>query len=244
MRERARLPRLRFILAAAVWGATLLLVGCDGEGGSGTGPGRYLLEGYFGGTVVPGGFGMYVGRVESSDPSARDCEVTLNGSTVNPRPMLSTDSDAFFSLMSYDYEPNIEYTIEATLDGRSATCSFTGPEYPWVEISAPGDSSSFSPGDEIQVSWGYSDGTPERVFVRASASDEGEDSPLYERELGGATTSHTIPGSSTSSWGSFSDILITVDLGEEAWPFNGDLAYRGSFVVTVLSGDAIIIFPN
>jgi hypothetical protein len=228
-----------------------LIWGCSsgdkttGSGGNGDEPssGRYVLEGWFGGAVVEGSFGMWVGRIDSTDASAQDCHVTINDSSLTAWALLSDDADAFFSLLAYDYVPNQQYTIRASLAGKIATCSFTGPEYPWITITSPtGD--SFAPGEEIQLVWEYDPGTPENVYVTASAQIDQEEVILLEQELNGSHTSYTISEGTTENWGSYDDILITVDGGEDAWPFTGDLAAIGSTVFTALPGDAIILYPG
>jgi len=133
-------------LAAAVSGCSSgdTTTGTDG-GDEDAASGRYLLEGWFGGTVVEGGFGLWVGRIDPDDPSAKECVVTINGTGLDLMELLSTDDDALYAVLNYDYEPGTEYTITATLGSRSATCSFTGPDYPWITITSPqGD--TFVPG--------------------------------------------------------------------------------------------------
>lgn len=233
---------LAMFVAVSLSGA---LGGCpdeDGNGGNGGAPGgEYLIEGYFGGTVMPGGFGLYVGRLEPGDPSASDCDATLNSEDVDLRPLLSDADDAVYAILAYDYVPGSPYEIVVTLGGASATCSFTGPEFPWVTLEQPTDT-TFTPGAPIDLVWSYDDGTPEAVHISVTG---GYDSDLLlEEQLAGSETSFTIAGSETAGWGGYPDILIRVDLGGDLWPFTGDLASPGSVVATIFTGDAASLYPN
>ena len=228
----------------------LLLSGCGGGGGDddpgpgvGDPSGKYLIEGYFGGAVIPGGFAVWVGRLDAGDTSAKECQITINGTSLSRADLLSTESDAFYSILEYDYAPNTAYTVTATLDGRTATCSFTSPETPWVEITAPADNSLFEPGTDIDLAWSYDSGTPDNAYVGAMC-DEEDEPILADQTLAGSATTYTIAGSVTDDWGDYADVLITVDLGEKVYLFTGDLAYAGSAVATVLPGDAIIVVPG
>ncbi len=230
--------------------AALFLSGCGGGGGDdNSGPdlgdpsGKYLIEGYFGGAVIPGGFAVWVGRLDSGDASAEGCQITINGTSLSRADLLSTETDAFYSILDYNYAPNTAYTVIATLGGKTATCSFTSPETPWVEITAPADNSLFEPGTDIDLAWSYDGGTPDNAYVEAMC-DEEDESILAEQTLAGSATSYTIAGSVTNDWGDYADVLITVDLGENVYLFTGDLAYAGSAVATVLPGDAIILVPG
>lgn len=221
----------------------VIAIGCDEtDAENGDAPSdKYIIEGYFGGNVAPGGFGLYVGRIDPNDPSASDCDVTLNGQTVDLRPLLSSDADAFYAVLAYDYQPGTDYEIEVSLGGVSSSCSFTGPEYVWLTLEQPaGD--AFTPGDPIDLVWSYDDGTPGTVHITATGGYE--DEVLLEEQVDGSETSFTIPGSETAQWGGYSEVLITVDLGGELWPFTGDLASMGSFVATIFTGDAALLYPN
>jgi len=232
-----------WLIAAA---AALLLGAVSGcEEGADTDDGDapsdvYLIEGYFGGNVVPGGFGLYVGRIDPGDPSASDCDVTLNGETVGLRGLLSDDDDALYAVLAYDYTPGTDYEIEVSLGGVSSSCSFTGPEYVWLTLDQPTDG-PFTPGAPIDLVWSYDDGTPDTVHI----SVLGDDSEiLLEEQLPGTNTSFTIPGSETAQWAGQTDMAIMVDLGGELWPFTGDLASMGSFVATIFTGDAAVMYAN
>jgi hypothetical protein len=235
----------RIFVAMFVAMALFGLSGCpdeDSNGGNGDAPaGEYLIEGYFGGSVMPGGFGLYVGRLEPDDPSASDCDVTLNGQDVSLRPLLSGADDAVYAILAYDYEPGSQYEIVVTLGGVSSTCSFTGPEFPWVTLEQPADT-AFTPGDPIHLVWSYDDGTPDTVHISVTGGYDSDN--LLEDQLAGSETSYTIAGSETAGWGGYSDILIRVDLGGDLWPFTGDLASHGSVVATIFTGDAATLYPN
>ena len=89
--------------------------------------------------------------------------------------------------------------------------------------------------------WSYDDGTPDTVHI----SVLGDDSEiLLEEQLPGTNTSFTIPGSETAQWAGQTDMAIMVDLGGELWPFTGDLASMGSFVATIFTGDAAVMYAN
>lgn len=229
--------------------ALLFAAGCSssdnstGSGGDGSEETGYLLEGYFGGAVAEGGFGLWVGRLDPQYASAQDCQVTVNGQDINLMGLISTDDDAFFAALTYEYQAGTQYTISAALGGRSATCSFTGPSYSWITITAP-VSDLFVPGDPLELVWEYDDGTPDQVYITASVTSGDEELILLETGQNGSIASYTISGDVTALWDDYTDILVTVDGGEDAWPFTGDLTALGSAVYTVLPGDAIIINPG
>jgi hypothetical protein len=227
--------------AIAAWALTVLLgTGCGDDGG-GTESGRYLIEGYLGGTAVPDGIGLYVGRVVTSDPSAKTCSATVNGTPLQLRPLLSTDDDAFFSILTYDLVTGTAYVVSVTCGARSASAGFTATAHPWITITAPADASTFGPGSPIDLAWSYDGGTVPQVHIRVSVEES--DAALYDQTVAGSNTTHTIPGSATASWGAYPDVLVTVDGGEEAYPFTGELAVPGSVLATVYSGDAVVLTP-
>jgi len=80
--------------------------------------------------------------------------------------------------------------------------------------------------------------------VSASTTVDEDEVTLLDVELDGTATSYTIPGATTAGWSTYQDILITVDGGEDAWAFTGDLAAPGSAVFTVVPGDAIVLNPG
>ncbi len=237
------LTRLRAL--ATLLSLTAVLWGCSsGDKSTGTGGDPddvtlpYLLEGYFSGTVVEGGFGIWVGRLDPQFPSSRECQITMNGEALTLLPGVSDDDDALFALVNHEYEPNVQYTISASLGGRTSTCSFMGPEYPWIDITTPSGDGYFTPGAPVELVWAYDRGTPQQIYVRVTADGGEEDIALVEQELAGATTSYTVAGLLTAAWSPYDQVLVTVDGGEDAWPFTGDLAVASSAVYTVCSGDA------
>ena len=100
------------------------------------------------------------------------------------------------------------------------------------------------PGEALEIAWEYDDGTPDEVQIHASVSTQDEETTLLETTQDGTIQSYLISADQTAQWDVYTDILITVDGGEEAWPFSGDLAALGSAVFTVLPGDAIIVNPG
>jgi hypothetical protein len=227
------------------------LSGCGGGGGStssggdGDGPlpesGQYLIEGYLGANFVEGGFGVWVGRIDPEDDPASGCTITINGAAVQERTLLSTDDDAFYSNVDFDYEAGVDYTIQVTKGERSATCSFTGPSYPIITMTQPtGD--TFVPGEALLIAWEYDSGTADDVYINVYGDDD--ELLIAEVHVAGTTTSYTIPGSVTEDWGAEQEVFITVDAGEAFFPFTGSLAYTGSGVVTIFTGDAEILYPG
>jgi len=244
------LSRVGDRLGLALLLAALLGAGCSG--GSSTNPGdgddnplgtgQYELLGYFGGDVAPGGFGLYVTRLDPACASAKGAQVELNGAEVGLREVVSTDEDAFYSILSLEYESGIQYQIDVGLGDRSAACAFTGLAYPQVTITAPESDATFVPGESIEVTWSYDEGTPSAIYV---AAGQDADPMAVSVELPGTTTSYTIPGSITSTWTDQNDaVLITVDEGEAFYPFTGDLAGVGSGVATVGWGDAALVYAG
>jgi hypothetical protein len=110
-----------------------------------------------------------------------------------------------------------------------------------VTITAPDEGRGFTPGEPIELVWEYEGGDPEDVFVGVSGSDGQADVVLLEEELPGSATSYTINANKTGEWEQYEELLITVDLGEMAWPFTGELAAAGSGVGIILPGDAAIL---
>lgn len=218
--------------------------GDDDDDDNPAGP-QYMLEGGFGGTFVPGGFGLWIGRIDSDDPSASGWTVTLNGQDV-PESVLSGDDDAFYSLVPFDYVSNVVYTIVASSEAGSATCTFTGPEFPIVEMTTPsGD--TFVPGEPIVVTWQYDRSAPDHVYVNAygdTEEEEEDDELIPEVVLPGSTTTYTIPGTTTEDWADEYNVLITVDAGEAFYPFTGSVAFVGSGIAMVFSGDAASLVPG
>lgn len=240
---------LRFPLAAGaiIPALTILVVlcsaGCSSDSSTksdddGDGHGLYLITAYVGNALVPGGsISANVNRLDAADASAKECVITVNGTTVPLLPLASTDSNAVFTRLNFGYQAGTTYTVVATIAGRSATCSFVAPPYVWPTIDSPADGSGYETGQPIALSWSFEGDAPDQVQVEASG--DGDDI-LYEQALPGSTLSHTIPGSATANW-TDDDLLVTVDFGERVWPFTGELAAPGSVAGTVLPGDAIIL---
>jgi len=244
-RLRAALLPLAVLLAAVLAAG---MFGCSGDKStnSGTPPddtsGRYLITGTFQNLLVQDGtIEVFVTRIESGDASAKNATVTLNGTTVPMRALLSTDETSIYAMEGFDYKANQSYTVSVTMSGKSSSCTFTAPVSDPPVITAPADNSLFVPGQPLTVSWEYDgdNGDPDQVFLRAAPVEDEEDN-YYEEELAGSTTSRTIPGTETATWID-TEVLLTVDLGEKAWPFSGDLQTVGSGMATVLPGDALIV---
>jgi len=228
--------------------AGLLLAGCSDDKPTDTGGngdpalGKYLLLGYFGGDVAPGGFGLYISRLDPSLTSAMEAEVTLDGEEVTLRPLLSTPTDAFYSILTLDYQAGETYTILASVGSRTAVCSFTGPSYPLLTMTAPPHESEFSPGDPLQLAWTYDAGAPEQVHIEAIGDED--TAVMTPVTLPGSATSYAIPGTVTEAWADQTSVLLTVDEGEHFFPFSGTLVGEGSGVATIGWGDAAIVTPG
>jgi len=227
------------------------LLGCSGDsspnsGGNGDDPlpesGRYLIEGYFGANFIESGFAVWVGRIDPEDDPASGCTITINGNAVEEQPLLSSDDDAFYSILSFEYEAGVDCTINVSKGGKTATCNFTGPSYPIITLTQPsGD--TFVPGQALVLAWEYDSGTAGDVYINAYGDDD--EALMTEIHVAGTTTTYTIPGTITAGWSEEEeDVLITVDAGEAFYPFTGDLAYTGSGVFTVFTGDAALLEPG
>jgi hypothetical protein len=237
--------------------AIVVFAGCSSDkstntpnGGNDPGDtqGKYLIEAYFGNEMVSEGtFSAYVERMEDSDAAATECTFTINGTNIPLVPLMSTPSSAFFTKLNFGYQPGSSYTVTAALAGKTATCTFVAPVSVYPEITAPVRSGegSFTPGQPIDLAWTYDpEGVPEKIYIGVSpVSMDGSDDEevLYEQEQTGATVTHRIPGATTGGWDQYDQVMVTVDLGERAWPMTGQLPYVGSFVVTVLPGTAVIL---
>ena len=119
--------------------------GCSSGGSTSSGgdPGGndpfegYLILASFQAALMEGGsFTATVLRIDPSDPSAKDCEFTVNQTEIPLVTLASTDDEAFFTKVNWGYDPGTLYTAEVSVDGRSATCSFTAPDYTWVTITS------------------------------------------------------------------------------------------------------------
>ncbi|MBD3335237.1 MAG: hypothetical protein GF355_06945 [Candidatus Eisenbacteria bacterium] len=237
-------------IAAAAVGLALWACSDDGSTGS-TGGGNgdepvsgYLIIANFEGALVDGGtFGAAIMRGNPEDPSAKDWSLRVNEVEIPLLSLASTDDEAVYLKADFGYEGGQSYTVAATLNGATSTCSFTAPDYTWVTLTEP-SGTTFQPGEPIELAWIYDGDTPEHVYVEASAGSDGEDELLFSEELDGAATTYTISGSRTSQWGVFEDVLITVDLGERIWFFDGPPASQGSAVTLVLPGDAEVLYPG
>ncbi|MBN2542920.1 Ig-like domain-containing protein [bacterium] len=242
---------LKFCLTLLVFGL-LLLSGCSDDGGGngngGNGPdgeedpdGRYFIWANLGPGILLDNFEVAVWPSDSDDVPASECEITINGTNV---PLIGTDGiDAYFATTEVGYEASTGYTIVAQIGNKSASCNFTTPSTPAgaeVHITSPDDGSYFEPGDAINLTWTVSGGTPDLVHVAVSADDV--DEYIFETELSSSATSYTINGATTSAWAPYYEFLVSVDLGEYAYPFTGELAEVGSFTFIVLGGNAIYMY--
>ncbi len=205
--------------------------------------GTHLIAAEIGAAVLTGGqFMALVERMDSGAPGADDLTFSLNGETLNAS-VGSYDESAVYAKLGFGFTKGASYTIDVSSGSKSSSCSFTGPTYAYPTIREPGDGGSFNLGEDIDVSWVYdTDDPPERVYLTVMPNGS-EESVIYEQTISGSR-SHTIPGSVTAGHTEYTSLLITVDGGEIAFPFDGDLAYTGSNVVTVLPGDAIELVPT
>ncbi len=205
---------------------------------------KFFIIAYIGGEFGAGNFGAYVTSFDSTGGfPANACTLTVNGTNA-PVVFGSTSIDAIFRLLSFGYNPGTQYTVRASYNGKTAQSVFTAPLDPGVEISTPVDGSTISPGNTFNMTWVYgSAGTPAQVRVLITGGTSG-DAVLYDQDLAGTTTSINIPASSTSSWGSYPQINLSVDCGEYAYPLEGDLCTPGSAVTTILSGCTSVIYPD
>lgn len=238
-------------LFAGLAALALLGLACssdDNSTNSGTDPGgsadgTHLIAAEIGAAVVTGGqFMALVERMDAGAPGADDLTFSLNGETLNAS-LGSYDDSAVYAKLNFGYTKGASYTINVSSGSKSSSCSFTGPNYAYPTIREPADGSSFTLGQDIDVSWVYdSDNPPDQVYLKVMPNGS-EESVIYEQTISGSR-SHTIPGSVTAGHSEYTSLVITVDGGEIAFPFDGDLAYTGSNVVTVLPGDAIEITPG
>ncbi len=225
--------------------ATGLGIGCSSDkstnsGGSGTPTGNYLIEAYFSKTTQTfATFSAAVIRLEPSDTGADEAQVYVNGDQIQQTPLISTAEEAFYTTASFDYVVGEEYVVEVKLGDRTATCTFTAPECLWPEITSPADNGSYVPGEALGVSWEYGGSAPEKVTLTVYANTGEEDDYEYMQEFDGTTTSHQIPVNETTTWTTFDEVIIGVDLGAQSWSFTGDLASPGSYTGTVLKGTAV-----
>lgn len=212
----------------------------DGDGNGGD-QGTYLINAWFGDVLYYGGtFTATVIRGNSNDAGANECDFDINGTDIPVIALASTASEAGYKKLNFGYEVGTAYTVTVTLGDRASTCSFTAPEFDYPEITAPVDDGLFTAGEALTISWQYGGDNPDSVFVNVSPTT-GEESSIYAARLAGTTTSVQVPAATTSGWSAHEELLITVDLGELGWAFTGDLASVGSFVFTVLPGDAITV---
>lgn len=233
-------------LAALIVAAALLTTGCsddkstnsDGGGNGGETQGTYLINAWFGDALAVGGnFTATVVRGDDNDAGANECDFDINGTDIPLIALSSTPTEAVYTKLNFGYEAGTDYTVTVALGSRSATCSFTAPDFQYPEITAPAEDGLFTPGQAFTIAWQYPGTTPDSVFVSVSPTS-GEEESIYSARLAGSTTSVQVPAVTTSGWSAYEELLVTVDLGEMAWPFTGDLASIGSFVFNVLPGDA------
>lgn len=225
----------------------IFFFGCSSDsdgngGGGGTGDAqKYLIEAYIGSAEWGiNSLAVYVGRLNSTDPSAKEAQITFNGTQIPLRSLVSTDDDAVYVSTNCGWSPSTNYTLNISLAGKTATCSFTSPAAYDVNITSPADFSTFVPGQPLNVVWQYSGGNPEWVEF----SVEGDTILLLCDTLNGSTTNYNFPGSVTSGWASYSSIDITVNLGEYFWPITGTLASVGSFVSAILPASDVELYPE
>jgi len=209
----------------------------DGDGdtdGDGDGDGQYLIEAYMGGPLSLDGFSVYVGRINNSDPSAKDATITINGTSVVLRPLMSDDNDAVYYAAGVGYEPNKAFQVEVSLGGKTASCSFTAPEGTDVNFD-PDTDITLAAGDPLNLTWVFSGGTPQQLHLTIY----NETTTQVDEDLDPSTTTYTVPGSETADWGgSGATYVASVDLGEFAYPFTGSLAAVTSVTALVLPGAA------
>jgi hypothetical protein len=243
---RPRHPGLR---AALILGACVLgMAGCSNDkptgsdGDDDTIPGAYALAGWIGGDMAPGGFMLAVSRLEPEATSALEATVTLNG---QPVPLLaggSTPDGASYALETLDYTAGETYAIRASLGGRTAACTLTGPAYPRLTLTAPPEAFEFQPGDSIALAWIYDGGPPDSIHI--AATDAAGRPLMSPVTIAGADTSRAIPGALTAGWADEGVIHITVDEGEARFPFTGDLAAAGSEVTAAGRADSVDVHPD
>ena len=220
------------LIIACLLSAVMLLTGCGEETGS------YLIEAYIGSQEWGvGSLAVYVGRLNSGDPSAKEAQVTFNGTSIPLRALASTDADAVYVTVDCGWSPSTHYTLTVSLGGKTATASFTSPGAYDVNITSPNDYSTFVPGQALNVIWEYSGGNPDWMVF----SVDHDSTILFEDTLDGSLTSYTFPGTTTDDWAAYSQISITANLGEYFWLFTGDLPCIGT---AVLPASVVVLYPE
>jgi hypothetical protein len=236
------------LLATLLLAGTVGFVGCGDDDDNGTTPptnqGKYDITAGFepgAAAALPNAntgdmdFVATVERLNSSDESAMECEITVDGTDI-PLESGSTDNEAHFRSDVIEYEEGTSYAVVATLGSSSATSTLTAPQECTVTITSPEDGATVVAGDGVALVWEYDGATPAEVSITALTG--GQD--LYEKDLSGATTSYTIPGSETSSWDDYDQVQIIVEVGETQ-SFSGELASESSESYVLLSDDTITL---
>jgi hypothetical protein len=201
--------------------------------------GQYLIEAYMGGPLSLDGFTVYVGRVFDTDPSAEGATITINGTQVALRPLISDDADAVYYAAGVGYEPDASFDVQMSLAGKSASCAFTAPGGTDVNFD-PDDDITLTAGDPLELAWVFAGGTPEKLHLTVANSDS--TSTPVDEDLDPTATSYTVPGSDTASWSAGTSYVASIDLGEYLYPFTGTLASPSSVTTLVLPGSAITVF--
>ena len=226
----------------------LMQIGCSSDKSSNPGDTAGVGQGY----LILGSFqSLYsdqaslevvVTRWDSGDPAANAATVSFDGQNVPMRSLFSNAESAVYVLEGFDYSVGKTYSLSVSLSGESANCSFVAPVFDYPVISQPVDDGLFTPGSPLQIVWDYDGdgGTPDQVFLAASPVSSQDENVYYEKTLSGSSMSAEIPGTETDTW-SDDEVLITVDLGEKSWSFQGSLASSGSAVAAVLPGDAVVV---
>ncbi|MEZ4648347.1 MAG: hypothetical protein R3E97_06065 [Candidatus Eisenbacteria bacterium] len=227
----------------------LCLTGCSsdkssnpGDDTSGIGEGYLILGSFQSLYEDQASLEVIVTRWDVGDPAANLAAVSFDGNDVPMRSLFSNAESAVYLLEGFDYTVGKTYALSVSLGGESANCSFVAPVFDYPVISQPVDDGLFTPGNALTVAWGYdgNGGTPDQVFLAASPVSSQDENVYYEKTLSGSSNSYEIPGTETATW-SDDEVLVTVDLGEKVWSFQGSLASAGSSVAAVLPGDAVII---
>ena len=236
------------LVSVALVALLMMGFGCSSDNKSSTDPGgstsgTHLIGAEIGAAAMTGGqFVALVEQIDASSVGADELDFYLNGEQLSPA-FGSYGESAVYSKLNFGYTSGQTYTISVSGGGKNSSCSFTGPSFVFPTITAPADGSNFVLGNDISVGWSYDTNPPSSVWLRVIPNGS-EESVIYERELSGSTTSHTIPGTVTAGHTEYTDLIITVDGGEALYPFDGNLAFTGSNVIAVLPGDAISIYPG
>lgn len=180
-----------------------------------------------------------VERLNTSDPSAMDAVVTVDGTVIPLNSAISTADDATFESSAITYSPDSTYAVSITIGGKTASASLETPDYETtVSIATPLEGATFTPGSDLTVQWAYTGDAPGTVVIAALNDDE----ELAEATLVGTTTSYQFLATTTTDWAAYEEVEILIGIGEtQSW--SGDMAYQGSYSYVLIATASVTITP-